>query len=476
MGDKKKGCNFYSLMIISYSTMIMFGVLENTKGVTFTSINKEFEVSYDQQGYLVSFSWYGYVIFCLVCAFVMKRWGLKPAILCGYIFNCLGCIVTAYAPNFVTVVLSLMVVWMGFGFYEVGYNALASILFTENSAVYLNLMHFFYGFGAIIGPQVASWLERLLNDSYRGVYRGLFFVMVILFIFSIIIPYSAVEEKQSKNEESSGSISISSMFKMPYIWMASITLGFMEVIEFLASNWGTLYYRDVYGLDPNKEGATFVSFFYIMFTLTRLVSGYIIEKLGYYTSLFGALIIVVVIYIVGLLMGVNGRWVIPLTGFFIGPMFPTYMCVLMKVFGDEAGNMSSIVIFLSGATNGLVQLIIGYVNEWIGYEWGFRAGVIYTIIPFILLFIAKRMGDDVSKKFNKPKVSDVELSSVVEMQQKESVEKVIEQKEEETHTVVAVHTELAPTQESQKEPVSESVTEINVDLAVVEDTPKDSDI
>lgn len=473
MGDKKKGWNYYSLMTISYATMIMFGVLENTKGVTFTSINKEFQVSYDQQGYLVSFSWYGYVIFCLVCAFVMKRWGLKPAILCGYIFNCLGCIAAAYAPNFATVVLSLMVLWMGFGFYEVGYNALASILFTENSAVYLNLMHFFYGFGAIVGPQVASWLERLLNDSYRGVYRGLFFVMAVLFIFSIIIPYSAVEKKQSNNEESNGSISISSMFKMPYIWVASITLGFMEVMEFLAANWGTLYYRDVYGLDPNKEGATFLSFFYVMFTITRLVSGYIIERLGYYTSLFGVLVIVIIIYIVGLLMGVNGRWVIPLTGFFIGTMFPTYMCVLMKVFGDEAGNMSSIVIFLSGATNGLVQLIIGYVNEWIGYEWGFRAGVIYTLIPCILLFITKKMGEEVSKSFNKPKLNEIEMSSVVEIGQKEGAEKTIEQVGEETKSIVADNNVLAAIQESQKEPASESATVTNVDL-VVEDTLKEN--
>ena len=233
MAKKEKGWEFYSLMIITYATILMFGVVENVKGVTFTSIKNEFGARYDEQGYLVSFSWYGYVIFCLVCAFVINHYGIKPAILGGYILNGIGCIAAAYAPTFILVVISLMVVWMGFGFYEVGYNALASLLFTENSAIYVNLMHFFYGFGAIIGPQVASLLNYWLNDSYHGVYKGLFVVILILFILSAIIPYTALNQNANSSEsENQDKVTIGSMFKMPYIWWAALTLGFMEVIEF----------------------------------------------------------------------------------------------------------------------------------------------------------------------------------------------------------------------------------------------------
>ena len=41
------------------------------------------------------------------------------------------------------------------------------------------------------------------------------------------------------------------------VWIFSITIGFMEVVEFGTTNWGALYLQDVYGLDPRTVGATF---------------------------------------------------------------------------------------------------------------------------------------------------------------------------------------------------------------------------
>ena len=468
MAKKEKGWEYYSLMIITYATILMFGIVENVKGVTFTSIKNEFGARYDEQGYLVSFSWYGYVIFCLVCAFVINHYGIKPAIISGYILNGIGCIAAAYAPTFILVVISLMVLWMGFGFYEVGYNALASLLFTENSAIYVNLMHFFYGFGAIIGPQVASLLNYWLNDSYHGVYKGLFVVILILFILSAIIPYTALNQNANSSEsENQDKVTIGSMFKMPYIWWAAFTLGFMEVIEFIASNWGILYYRDVYGLDPNKEGALFVSCFYILFTISRFVSGFFIEKMGYYTYFFSSYIIVAVIYVIGFVMGVNGRWVIPFTGFFIGPMFPTFMCVLMKVFGNEAGNMSSIVIFISGATNGIIQLIIGYINEWIGYEWGFRCSVIYSLIPFALLAVTKKVGYKVMQKYNKEEWKKQEMMKTKQTE---------DSKEEEEHAIElpVIKEEMNKSVDVPKEQEQANTQDlIVVNIQEKEETPKD---
>lgn len=397
--SNKKDCKYFMLVVASYITMFFFGVIENVKSVTFVLIKDLFHASYDAQGYLVSVSWYGYVIFCLVCAFVVNRFGIKTAIVSGHVLCVLGCIITPFMKSFVMIIIALMIVWMGFGFFEVGYNSFATVLFTENSAIYLNLMHFNYAFGAIVGPQIASWLVSLLKDSYKGVYKALAGAMFVMLVVTSVISFDPLKKRQASTQdvESAGKekpkseLTVWHVFGIPYVWLCSITLGFMEVIEFGASNWGALYYRDVYGLDVTKEGALFVSMFYILFAIARLFSGWVIEKLGYYTSLFASLVIVVIIYVVGFLCGVHGRWIIPFTGYFIGIMFPTYMCVLMKIFGDDASIISSVVIFLSGATNGLIQLVIGYINEYMGNEWGFRFNVVYTIIPFILLICVNRL-------------------------------------------------------------------------------------
>ena len=214
------------------------------------------------------------MIFCLVSAVVIDKWGSKTGMVCGYVLVGLGCMITSFVSHFVTVILALMVVWMGFGFFEVGDNVIATLLFTENSAVYLNLMHFFYGLGAITGPQIVSGFVNWLNDGYQGVYKGLSVIVVVLFVILIFTPFSTLTKVNTPTDSESSGGSICSIFKRPYVWLCAITLGFMEVIEFGASNWGALYYRDVYGFDVTKEGALFVSMFYILFTASRLLSGF----------------------------------------------------------------------------------------------------------------------------------------------------------------------------------------------------------
>ena len=132
------------------------------------------------------------MIFCLVSAVVIDKWGSKTGMVCGYVLVGLGCMITSFVSHFVTVILALMVVWMGFGFFEVGDNVIATLLFTEHSAVYLNLMHFFYGLSAITGPQIASGFVNWLNDGYQGVYKGLSVIVVVLFVILIFTPFSTL--------------------------------------------------------------------------------------------------------------------------------------------------------------------------------------------------------------------------------------------------------------------------------------------
>lgn len=124
-------------------------------------IKEQYQITYDQQGMLVSGSWYGYVIFCLVGTFAIERFGVKFALLAGYLFIIAGCVATMFAKAFGLVLVSLMVIWMGFGFFEIGGNALASQVFNENAAVYMCLMHFSYGGGSLVLRIVCMYCDSI---------------------------------------------------------------------------------------------------------------------------------------------------------------------------------------------------------------------------------------------------------------------------------------------------------------------------
>ena len=373
------------LIIILYLTFIYFGLVENLKSIVFPLIKDAFNESYDKLGLLVSVSWFGYVLFSIVATFCLARYPTKWCFIFGYLLVIVGSLLTLVIPNFALSVVIMTIIWMGFGFFELSGNTLATTLFTSSSAIWLNLLHFFYGVGAVLGPYYASWMVSLLDMSYKSPYIP---VAIAVFITLIVIFFIKFDVKSiSENEKST--MTIKDALSNWLVWYSAISLGFMEVIEFGACNWGGLYYRDVYGLDLQTDGATFVSMFYIFFTITRLVSGFWIEKLGYLNSIIFSLVMCVIIYLIGFLMGANGRWLIPLTGFFIGILFPTYMCVGMEMFKDDGSMATNVMIVLSGATNGIMQYLIGIINEFIGNEWGFRCNVLYTAIPLITMTILK---------------------------------------------------------------------------------------
>lgn len=380
------------LFLVIYATMFLFGLVENIKGVSFPLVKSEFGVNYESQGGLVSITWFGYVIFCLAASLFLQRFGIKKSILAGYVLVGLGAIATLAAPSFWLVTLTLLIVNAGFGFYEVGANALASIVFTTRAALMMNLMHFFYGFGAIAGPKVAGLLTNDLAFNWRQVYIAMLIPVAAVFLFILLTRFGkqANGEQTSAGDAPSTGVTFFGALRMPLVWLFCITLGLMEVIEFGAANWGGLYLRDVYGLDPRVVGASFVSMFYILFTLARLFGGLVIERVGYARSLMLALGLAVTLFAVGFGLGRQGIWVLPFTGLVIGVMWPTMMALAMRHFTTDAPVITSAIITVSGAINGILQFVVGLTNQYAGEAWGYRSSLLYAVLGMVMLSVLVR--------------------------------------------------------------------------------------
>ncbi len=384
-GAARKASPFLIFFII-YATMFFFGFIDNVKGVSYPLIKAEFGANYDSQGGLVSLAIFGYVAFCLAASLFMQRFGTKKSVIAGYALVCTGAIATLLAPSFWIAALTMLVINAGFGFFEVGTNALATVVFTRRAALMLNLMHFFYGVGAILGPKTAGLLTGNFNLSWRQVYLA---IMVPTIAVMLLIVFTRLngEKRSEDNEARPGKITFFSAFKHPLVLLFCLVLGFMEVVEFGAANWGGLYLQDVYGLDPRIVGASFVSLFYILFTLSRLLSGLAIEKIGYIRSLYIALVATVGLFLAGFALGRNGIWVLPFTGFTIGLLWPTLIAVAMQVFKANAPTVTSVIITTAGAVNAAFQLVIGLTNQYGGEAWGYRSCLLYAGITLLLLYL-----------------------------------------------------------------------------------------
>jgi fucose permease len=380
--------------------MFLFGFLETIKGVSYPLIKNEFVVSYETQARMVSMLSIGYTVFVIVSGFMLSRFRVKTIFLVSLLLSFLSVSTIYFMPGYWTVAFSLLLLFAGFGIAEIAVNAVASEIFISKTALMMNLLHFMYGAGAIAGPWAAGIMANPagMNLHWRQIY--VLFIPLVLIIFIPFIftkfpgsqksdtPYSEQPEVSQKKH------TFIAALKIPSVWAFGITLGIGVGLELAPANWAGLYFQDMYGMDPTTSGANFIAAYYIFFTLSRLISGFFIEKIGYLRSLFLTTIISTVILAVGFILGPTGIYILPALGFFLAIIWPVIIAIAIGRYGSKAPINTSAIIAISGLFNSLIQFVIGQINHRAA-GWGYRSCFVFAIILIALLIGLKK---NMSKK------------------------------------------------------------------------------
>jgi fucose permease len=393
----KQNRRFYIITLLIYIDMILYGFINSSRSIAYPLIKNEFGVSYDRQGLMVSAIAVFSVIACIVAGIMLGRLGFRKSLMLGFAFILSGMFCFRLANGFLFAAAMFLLIQMGLGFFEIGLNGMGVSAFTAKSALMMSLLHFFYGIGAIIGPAYAGLMTGSMGRNWRYIYFFGLFPALLLGIFTFIAapgkPTQSLLKKNGHEEDDSPPakrLSFFSALKEPVVWLFGITMGFGSTVEVGTTNWSALYLQDVYGFDPKIQGALFVSIFYILYTASRFLSGFIIEKIGYLKSITGGCVIVCLIFAAGFLLGERGIWILPVSGFFIAILYPTMLALSIPVFRENAQTVSSVIIPIAFTTNGLLQYSIGLINRFIGAEWGYRSSLVFSVLTFFLLLAVRK--------------------------------------------------------------------------------------
>jgi fucose permease len=388
------------LFVVIYGGMALYGFVSSMKGVTFPLIKNSFGASYYEQGLMTALISFVTVCFCVIPGIFMGRFGLKKTIAAGFIIMSLGMASLYSASSFWITAALLLILQAGFGFFEIGLNAMGVRIFTVRSGLMISFLHFFYGFGAIGGPGLAGFLVNKLDLSWQYVYPIALVPVFILFVISMIakFPGKMKDEEAAlhraemqKNEVPPDQISIFDAFKEPMVWIFGLIMGFSGSIEACSVSWSGLYLQDVFGLDPATTGAAFVSAFFLLYTLSRLFGGFFIEKTGYVKVTIAVSFIITILLLASFCLGRPGIYLLPVSGIFIALPFPTMLAISVGVFKEKAQAMSPAMISISFVLNGIIQFGFGISNRFLGAAWAYRSCVLYGIVLVCLSLKLKAM-------------------------------------------------------------------------------------
>src|SRR5437867_4703825 len=141
-----------SLLLTQYLGFVTLGMAMSVVGPLVPATRGEIPMSYLQAGTVLSGQFLGMLVTVPFGGYLADRFGKKAFLLGSGLVFAAGLFGCAASRSFPALLSSCVLAGIGGGGYEVGINALQADHAGVDSGKAMNLLHFFYGVGAIAGP------------------------------------------------------------------------------------------------------------------------------------------------------------------------------------------------------------------------------------------------------------------------------------------------------------------------------------
>lgn len=406
-----------------FSGLVAEGFIDNAKGILLPMIKDEKDISYELYSYLPNAMLLGYMFFSMLAGIIIYKWGYRWAFMIGYIGPIIGFTGIYVFDNLWMILFFLFIASAGLGAIDLCGNSLASITFDKHVEMMFCLLVFFYGVGSFLAPPYIQLFQHLYpNFSYKEHYLLTMIPVVIFFIPSIFIPYNKDPKTnlpyESKPKErlslshfevtddgrkNSNSITNKDKFnttstsnKKPPIeilknirvWTLTLILAFYTITERSTSSWGVLY-ATKYLHVSNNTASNFFTYFLMIYTFSRLINGFITEKLGGVNSLYYLAFGTIICGVFGFtLKNANAALgFIAASGFFVSTFWPSVMGLVIYYFKEDSETASGFVITFQTAIQILAMFGFGVVNDSFGDQYAYILSYAMTIIGLFMTVV-----------------------------------------------------------------------------------------
>lgn len=379
-----------AITIFIFIIMAVIAIVDNTKGIFVPVFKETFNTNNTSMGMLLSVCSLGYIIFTYVGGILCEKFGQRKVIGAGLFTIVASVLVVAFSKTYTILLIGMFLINVGIAFVMIGVNTLIPVLFITFQAIMMNSAHCFYGFGSTVGQfAIGSLLDNGID--WRNIFFGIamIFIAVLIIFFFIKIPKFNITKEESK-------VNISLAFKEKYMYIYAIGLGTYVFAEMGMSNWIVNFLMESYNFTSSR-GAMFLSAFFFLLTIGRLLGGFVAEKLGYLQAVLYSLTVAVILLVIALSVGHSALILICIAGLFFAIAYPTVVATIGKVFKDNSSYITGLILTLSSTISMILNLLMGRLNDIIGTTKTFYLIPISLSVSILFIFLIYRGNYNVFK-------------------------------------------------------------------------------
>ncbi len=322
-----------SLMVFAVFMLIMIGlgVSDSNRGVFSGIFERELALTKPQVSMIVTVSYVGNLLFMLfggraadrmdkkrACMGILGLWTLAQALFfCTDSYACL--LIGMFISMGASTLMNTMI------------NILSPYFFGIAAGLYVNVLFFVQG----IGTSANQKLMGTLADGF-GDYRLVCGALGLLGLVCLAaLGFLKFDREPALGQKTPGKVGGSMKGIGGAIAAMGLIFGFYFVAEHGILNWWAMYCSQ--GLKLDKESAsTSVSLFFGTMTLGRLVLAPLVQRLGSRRSIVILGGLGSAVYVLGVLLGGSGIWLLGISGFGLSIVYPTIVLFLQELFPRDA--------------------------------------------------------------------------------------------------------------------------------------------
>lgn len=365
--------------ILMYIVMMIVATTEGLINMCGVNLRESFSINDTTFSLMFTFGSIGYLICNYIGGYLSEKIGQKKLVLVGLIGVIFMNILEASAPNFFIFAVSFALIQGFLGLISIAVNTIIPIIWLTGQAIAMNLTHFAYGVGLSSSQKISG---MLLNDgiAWRKIYIGSAIITSIVFIIFLFVKLPD-KEKEFNSEK----VSLSEVLQGKTTWFLIIALGFYIMSEQGTGRWLPTYIETNY-IELNKsQVASYISIFFLLLTIGRLIGGFIVNKLGELKTVRLFSLIGTILFTTGLLIGENGLYIISLSGFFFSIIFPTGVVIANNSFKKNKAYATGVVITFASLVNTGLNLLIGFISDMFGISVAIYIMPIALFITFLFI-------------------------------------------------------------------------------------------
>lgn len=374
----------YLAIFSMFCTMLGMSFIGGSRGVLVPVLKQDFTITDSTMGFIFLISTLGYMIFTYVAGNILENIGNKKTLIIGTLTIISSLILMILSPNYIFFALAYFINGAGNAFLIFGVNFTTPLFAVAFQAALLNIIHGSYGMGSAFIQKLTGFLLTN-NFGWRQMILGIVGFQIFVLILILFSKYPPIPKEAKTDPHGAPIIHVSPLKnKLTYLYM--FALGFGLFGEHGINNWFVNYMKEGFSVGENVA-STYLSIFFILFTIGRFTGGFLLEKIGYIKGVIYAQIITIIIYTTAITFGESGFVLFPVAGILQAIIYPTIILTIPKVFNRNSAKAMSVIVIGASLINNLSSFGLGVLNDTIGVTKAFYMLPIQLSVSAIAAFI-----------------------------------------------------------------------------------------